>query len=95
MLFESKRLLELAGLPVEGASNVLTEGAAHDEEEGEEKAVSEGEKDASECDEEDKIRESVRAEIERMWASGEVFGTRASTKKGQLTLGFPGVGFKK
>ena len=105
MLFESKRLLELAGLPVEGASSVLTEGVEQikefssndgvtvkdeEDEEGEEE-----EEAAKECKEEKEIREAVRAEIEHMWASGEVFGTRSKSKKGQVTLGFMGVGFKK
>ena len=93
MLFESKRLLELAGLPVEGESNVLTESAIVDEssncEENENANVQEEYKD--ECE----IREAVRAEIEKMWASGNIFGGKSRSKNGHVTMGFPGVGFKK
>ena len=93
MLLESKRLMELAGIEAEETS-VLTEGAAHA---GDDKA--EKEEGVDECGddmrEEAEIREAVRSELERMWASGEVFGTRAPRRTGQVTMGFTGVGFKK
>jgi hypothetical protein len=102
MIFESKRFSELAGLPVEGESNLLNESKENDkvEEFSSNDGVTEGESSDSqdECDEtdmmEEKIRETVRRELESMWASGQVFGKK--TKKSQgITMGFMGVGFKK
>lgn len=106
MIFESKRLLELAGLPVDGESNLLKESKEEKsdiEEFSSDDGVTEGDaaEEKEECDEgesasddEDKIREAVRSQLEKMWASGEVFGRKASKRAG-VTLGFPGVGFKK
>lgn len=105
MIFESKRLLELAGLPVEGESNLLNEskeekgdmeefssddGVTEGEEPGEKEECDEGEQ----VDDDEKIREAVRSQLAQMWASGEVFGRKAAKRSG-VTLGFPGVGFKK
>lgn len=116
MILESKRLLELAGLPVE-EQNILNESrevvkefssndgvtVKKDDEEDEE----DEEVEPQECDESDKISEEaeeikeslrlrrvVRSELERMWASGEVFGKKASKNDG-VTMGFLGVGFKR
>lgn len=105
MIFESKRLLELAGLPVDSDSNLLKESKEEEEKSVEEfssnDGVTEGDapSETEECDEGDassdeEIREAVRAQLEQMWASGEVFG-RKSSNRGGVTLGFPGVGFKK
>jgi hypothetical protein len=103
MIFESKRLLELAGLPVEGESNLLKESKEEEgkkdvEEFSSNDGVTEGEAppEKDECDEGDDaaIREAVRSQLEQMWASGEVFGRKAANRGG-VTLGFPGVGFKK
>jgi hypothetical protein len=103
MIFESKRLLELAGLPVEGESSLLKESKEDDkvEEFSSDDGVTEGDAadEKEECDEadgsdEEKIREAVRSQLEHMWASGEVFGRKAANRGG-VTQGFPGVGFKK
>jgi hypothetical protein len=102
MLFESKRLLELAGLPVEETSNVLTESAIKEftsndgvtaGEDDPEKKKSNEDDEVSES--ESNIRETIRSEIERMWSSGQVFGTKSKNKHGEITVGFPGIGFKK
>ena len=108
MILESKRLLELAGLPVEGESNLLKESReAIYEFSSNDGVTEEEESDAQECDEADevskeadeikeslKVRRVVRSELERMWASGEVFG-KTATKKDGITMGFLGVGFKR
>ena len=90
MLLESKRLMELAGIATEETS-ILTEGKVE--------ARGEEQENVEECGddmrEEDEIREAVRSELERMWSSGEVFGTRAPRRPGQVTMGFTGIGFKK
>lgn len=97
MLFESKRLLELAGIKTDESSNLLTEGSEMIFEFDNTDGVTED----SSCYEEESIeeedgpvREAVRKEVERMWASGEVFGKTASKKHG-VTMGFLGVGFKR
>ena len=96
MLLESKRLMELAGIKSD-EPNVLTESVAVESDEKESDVrVSE----ADECKEdvmenEEEIREAVRKELDRMWASGEVFGKRAKNVPGHITMGFAGVGFKK
>lgn len=93
MLFESKRLLELAGIKSE-TEGLLTEGASQELDEfSNNDGVTEREEDES-CSEEDSLRETVRLEIERMWASGEVFGKKSSNKDG-VTMGFLGAGFKR
>lgn len=103
MLFESKRLMELAGIKGE-TPGMLTEGKVADEEtpaeecdesDKKEEEVSEADKAKDRDESEEEIREAVRNELQRMWASGEVFGKRATNKAGQVTMGFPGVGFKK
>jgi hypothetical protein len=116
MILESKRLLELAGLPVEGDSKLLKESSEVIYEFSSNDGVTvkkDGDKDedekddAQECDEADevskdaeeikesmRVRRAVRSELERMWASGEVFGKTASKKDG-VTMGFLGVGFKR
>ena len=112
MILESKRLLELAGLPVEGESKLLKESREAIYEFSSNDGVTakkddEEEEDAQECDEADevskeadeikesmKVRRVVRSELERMWASGEVFGKTAAKKDG-VTMGFLGVGFKR
>ena len=105
MILQSKRLLELAGLPEEETSNILNESSIIAEYE---EAVEPVETDkVGECDESDKISEEadaikeslklrrvVKSELERMWASGEVFGKKAANKDG-VTMGFLGVGFKR
>lgn len=103
MLLESKRLMELAGISSGEESSVLTESKTDNLREftnGD--GVTENSSNSTEeCDEndetvsEEKIRETVRAELDRMWASGEVFGKRATNSRGQVTMGFAGVGFKK
>jgi hypothetical protein len=40
-----------------------------------------------------KFRRAVRSEIESMWASGQVFGKKPA-RRGGVTLGFKGIGFK-
>lgn len=98
MKLDSKRLLELAGLPVDENSSVLTEGV-EESEDCEEAEIKETE-EQEECDEsqdvnEQQIRNLVRGELESMWASGQVFGVRTKGKQGQVTVGFPGIGFKR
>ena len=92
MFFSQERLLELAGIKGDG-SNLLNESAQKNEfssDDGatEEESCDEGQEDES------KIRETIRAEIEHIWSSGEVFGRKARNNKGQVTVGFPGIGFK-
>ena len=114
MILESKRLLELAGLPVEEEQNILKESREvvkefssndgvtvkkddEEEEEDEKKECDESDKisdEAEEIKESLRLRRVVRSELERMWASGEVFGKKASKKDG-VTMGFLGVGFKR
>ncbi len=112
MILESKRLLELAGLPAEETSNLLSESKEVVKEFSSNDGVTVDKKDkkddeAQECDESDEIskeadeikeslalRRVVRSELERMWASGEVFGKTAAKKDG-VTMGFLGVGFKR
>mgnify|MGYP003352835994 CR=1 FL=1 len=57
------------------------------------------ENEAKACDEseidEAKIREAVRSELESMWASGQVFGKKSKSRRGEVTMGFSGIGFKK
>jgi hypothetical protein len=110
--------MELAGLPVEGESNLLNESSENINEfssndgvtvkkDSEKDATKDEEVEAQECDESDavskdadeikeslRVRRVVRSELERMWASGEVFGKTASKKDG-VTMGFLGVGFKR
>ena len=91
MLLESKRLMELAGIAGEETS-LLSEGKVDSSHEKDDDDVEECAKDMQE---EAEIREAVRSELERMWASGEVFGTKSTRRTGQVTMGFTGVGFKK
>ena len=46
-----------------------------------------------EIEESVKFRKMVRGELESMWASGQVFGKKA-TRRGGVTMGFKGIGFK-
>jgi hypothetical protein len=39
------------------------------------------------------VRRKVRAQLEEMWASGQVFGKKAPHRNG-VTMGFKGIGFK-
>lgn len=114
MILESKRLLELAGLPTEEAHNILSESkevvrefssndgvtvkkGEEEEEEDEKKECDESDEisaEAEEIKESLRLRRVVRSELERMWASGEVFGKTAAKKDG-VTMGFLGVGFKR
>lgn len=106
MIFESKRLLELAGIQSEGESNVLTENKTLKEfssndnvtekEEMEERcSEDEQQEEGDDCSEENEIREAVRKELESLWASGQVFGKKSNSQGNRVTMGFPGIGFKK
>ena len=81
MIFESKRLLELAGISDGDENNLLNESV-------EEEIVAEN------MSTEEEIRETVREELASLWASGQVFGTKKE-ENGGVTLGFAGIGFKK
>lgn len=51
------------------------------------------EKDIEEIEESVKFRRIIRGELESMWASGQVFGKKATRRNG-VTMGFKGIGFK-
>ena len=103
MIFESKRLLELAGIKSDESSNILTEGLQNEslDEFSSNDGVTEvdredGTDEGKSCGEsEDEIREAVRQELESMWSSGQVFGKKSKSRSGEVTMGFSGVGFKK
>ncbi len=92
MFFNQERLLELAGIKGDG-SNLLNESVEKNEFSSNDGVTEEESCDESQQDESE-IRETIRAEIEHMWSSGQVFGKKSKNKDGQVTLGFPGIGFK-
>lgn len=107
MIFESKRLLELAGIKVseglltESSCEKISEFSSNDGVTEDEKAEAPGNKEQANADEgqhvdlnEDEIRETIREELASLWSSGQVFGKRKEGAEG-VTLGFAGIGFKK
>lgn len=80
-----------------GGSMYETKDEPHDESKDESKdeaaTYEVDEEGLKEIEESVKFRKMVRGELESMWASGQVFGKKA-TRRGGVTMGFKGIGFK-
>lgn len=106
MKFSATRMAALSGLLREGKD--VEEKDEKEVKEADDKAEEKDMKEADEVEEtyevdEDacreieesiQIRKFVRQELEQLWASGQVFGKKATNQKG-VTMGFAGIGFKK
>lgn len=95
MKFSSARMARLSGLLREGKEEVDEtdeKDMKETDEVDETYEVDEG--SVQEIEESIQVRKVIRAELEQMWASGQVFGKKTGKPKG-VTMGFAGIGFKK
>ena len=85
-------------------SGVLNENAGQENNKLEGACESHGMMNCGDCSETDQqveiaVQESLEKlvaarELESKWSSGDVFGKNSMSRKGSVTLGFPGIGFK-
>ena len=98
MKFSSTRMARLSGLLREGKEEVDESDSKEEKDMKETDEVDEtyevDEADMKELEESIQVRKVIRAELEQMWASGQVFGKKSGKPKG-VTMGFAGIGFKK
>jgi len=92
VIFESSRLLELAG--IKGTDGLLTESIGQQDSKDSDGAAASSETVPETDLTEDEIRETIREELSSLWSSGKVFGKQNEDAVG-VTLGFAGFGFKK
>jgi len=105
MNFSKARVAKLAGLLRESVEEVDHPAAEGDDAEEMEETYEVSESDLEELEESFDLRRAIRDEIARSirnrdertyeWTSGQVHGRKTRAKAGSVTMGFPGIGFRR